>query len=81
MQVKNILQENQNIIFALLFGSYANGKSNDMSDIDIAIFTDKELDIFEFGMIVSDLEQLSDKKIDLVVLNNLYKKTLNFLLI
>ncbi len=73
MMLTKILKNNNNIIFAVLFGSYANDTSYNLSDIDIAIYTNKELDILEIGSIVSDLEQATNKKIDLIVLNNLYK--------
>jgi len=74
MQLKNLLQKNTNIIFALVFGSYATNTSTILSDVDIAIYTKRDLDILEFGMLISDIEQVVDKKVDLVVLNDLYKK-------
>jgi len=73
MQIKEILQKNKHIKFALLFGSFANDTANNLSDIDIAIYTENKLDILEFGMLVSDLESVTEKRIDLVELKNLYK--------
>jgi len=74
MEITNILKNNNKIEFALLFGSFASNTSNNLSDIDIAIYLNSELKLLEFGMIVSDLEQVTNKKIDLIVLNDLYKK-------
>ena len=59
---------------ALLFGSYSSGKESYLSDIDIAVYSRKELNLLELGDIISDLEDVTGKKIDLVILNNLYKK-------
>lgn len=73
MQIKEILQKNKHIKFALLFGSVANGTSHNLSDIDIAIYTETKLDILEFGMLVSDLEKATNKRIDLVEIKDLYK--------
>ncbi len=62
------------IAFALLFGSYAKESQNErLSDIDIAIYTNTEIDLLEYGFIVSELETAFSKKIDLVILNDLYK--------
>ena len=69
-----ILEKFDFIINALLFGSYANGKNGFLSDIDIAIETSKDISLLEYGAIVSELEDELNKKIDLVILNELYKK-------
>ena len=66
--------KNSNYPFVLLFGSYANSKESYLSDIDIAIYSDKELSLIDIGLIIYELEGLLDKKIDLIVLNDLYKK-------
>jgi predicted nucleotidyltransferase len=62
-----------NITFALLFGSYANDTQKELSDIDVAIFVDKPIDLFVQGEIIATLECELEKKIDLVILNDLYK--------
>ena len=66
--------QNREALFVLLFGSYAKGSATKLSDVDIAIATKKELDLLEMGMMISDLETLLDKRIDLVVLNGLSAK-------
>lgn len=72
-KLSNILQLFPNITFALLFGSYSNGTQKYLSDIDIAIFTDEKIDIFTQGEMIATLESELGKKVDLVVLNVLYK--------
>lgn len=61
------------ITFALLFGSYANGSNKYLSDVDVGIFVDKPIDLFAQGEIIATLECALGKKIDLVILNDLYK--------
>jgi len=71
----SILDSYNFIINALLFGSCANNTQHVISDIDIAIEINKDIDIFTIGDIISKLESATNKKIDLVILNNLYKKS------
>ncbi len=58
----------------LLFGSHASGKDAYLSDIDLAIETNKELDLLTYGELLSELETFYNKKIDLIVTNELYRK-------
>ncbi|WP_457749140.1 type VII toxin-antitoxin system MntA family adenylyltransferase antitoxin [Sulfurimonas sp.] len=74
-KIKNILQNYATIENALLFGSYASNTAHNMSDVDIAIQTSEELDIFEIGEIIAVLESHLGKKIDFILLNELYKKS------
>lgn len=75
LKLKELLSQYDFITNVLIFGSYATDKQNIMSDIDIAMHTNKDIDIFELGEIISNLESTLALKIDLVVLNNLYKKS------
>jgi len=72
--VEEILKSYDYIDFALLFGSYARGNQRELSDIDIAIFTRRPIDLLEQGDIISSLEERLEKKIDLVLLNGLEKE-------
>lgn len=72
-QLKEILTKYDFIEFALLFGSFANGKSGFLSDVDIAIHITNDIDIFTQGKIISDLEEGLYKKVDLIIINDLYK--------
>ncbi len=71
--LRKLLEPYDFIDFALLFGSYAKGKQTFLSDIDIAIFTNRSIDLFEQGNLISLLEENLNKKVDLVLLNNLEK--------
>ena len=61
------------IIFAFLFGSYAEKRATDISDIDVGIYTDKVVDLKDLGSLTANLEKSMGKKTDLLILNNLYK--------
>lgn len=74
-KLKELLNQYDFVTNVLIFGSYAANKQNNMSDIDIAMHTNKDIDIFELGEIISNLESTLNLKIDLVILNNLYKKS------
>ena len=74
-KIKNILLSYDVITNALLFGSYADNTQHTMSDIDIAVETKNDMDIFTMGEIISKLESATDKKIDFIILNDLYIKS------
>lgn len=77
-EISNVLKGDNNIVFALVFGSQANGQANQLSDVDIGIFTKDDIPILRLGQIVSALEKIGKKEVDLVVLNDLYKQKPNF---
>jgi len=54
------------------------GKTTPMSDVDVGIFTDKELDLLELGRIIAGLENIVTRKVDCVILNVLYKTNPRF---
>ena len=66
--LKKALQDNDNILFAYLFGSQTNGTATDESDIDIAIFF-QENSLDAKLSIIHELQKLLHKEIDLVSLN------------
>ncbi|MEM7181371.1 MAG: nucleotidyltransferase domain-containing protein [Spirochaetota bacterium] len=65
---------------AIVFGSQVNGKTKTyaMSDIDIAILSQKEIPLLQSGGIISNLETICEQKVDLAVLNGLYYKDPQF---
>ncbi len=73
--LSTLLNQSHFISNALVFGSYASGKNSNLSDIDIAIETTREIDILEMGNLISILQSELNIKIDLVILNNLYKNS------
>ena len=74
LSIQILLEATYGISQLFIFGSFAKDTTNNLSDLDIAIFTTKEFDILEYGMLVSDLEKATNQKIDLVILNGLHKK-------
>jgi predicted nucleotidyltransferase len=77
-KISDMLKEDENILFALVFGSGAKGEMTVLSDIDIGIYTKDEMDLLEMGRLLSRLEKVVRRKVDLVILNDLYKKRPGF---
>ncbi len=73
-KLKSYFEQNKQIDFVLIFGSVLSNKFSELSDIDIAIHTKEVLDLLSIGRIVSDLENISGRKIDVIELNDMYKK-------
>jgi len=74
-KIKNCLNQFENIVFALIFGSYNSKRFGTLSDIDIGIYFNNDFDLLTIGKIIAELEKVTNKKIDIVVLNNLYNKS------
>jgi predicted nucleotidyltransferase len=68
-----ILRQNENIKFAYLFGSQAKNRTRFGSDLDIALYFKSDPSLQDIGVLVFQLEKVSDCKIDLVSLNQLFK--------
>src|SRR4030067_3003656 len=68
---KKTLIDEDNVIFAYLFGGLAEGKVTPLADIDIAVFLKSSHDVAEYNLGLFD--RLSDAlgtcEIDLVILN------------
>jgi len=60
--------------FVLLFGSYANHTFSEQSDIDLGIYFNGKIDYMALGYDTAELESLLGKKVDVVALNDIYKK-------
>ena len=56
--------EEQGVLRAILFGSYAKGEATDKSDIDIAAFVDKEMSIINFCAIADKVINELGKNVD-----------------
>ena len=64
------LRSREDILFSYLFGSAASGKTNAMSDLDIAVYlTGDSLSEKRLDVIGSLIDALKTDEIDLVVLN------------
>ena len=72
--IKTVLIKYEFIEFVLIFGSYVEGTQTKMSDVDIAVYLSKDIDLLTVGKIISELEKVTNRKIDFVILNNLYSK-------
>jgi len=66
------LLKQEDIEFAILFGSFKHKKQ--FRDIDIGIYLTKDLSLLKIGYLKSELDLLTGKDTDLLVLNNLYDK-------
>jgi predicted nucleotidyltransferase len=64
--------ERDEILFAIIFGSFARDSDHDNSDIDIAIFSgrDKQQNFKLQMKYASKFEKLSNKKLDIVFLDH-----------
>lgn len=71
--IKEIIKDYP-VDFIILFGSLAEGRFRDYSDIDLGIHLEKDLDLLEIGDIVSRLESKLERDIDIVLLNDIYSK-------
>ena len=70
-KLQQALQEDDNVVFAYLFGGLAKGAVTPLSDVDIAIYVNSIEDIIEYKMklfvMLSDI--LNTSEIDIVILN------------
>ncbi len=69
-KIKKFLEKDENIIFALIFGSAALGKIRKDSDIDVAIYLKKPISGYEQLSLMQKLGELVGRDVDVVVLNN-----------
>ena len=62
----------QPVVKAWLFGSFARGEERDDSDVDILVQFSKGVRIgLRYFHMINDLEELADRKVDLVELSTL----------
>ncbi|HKZ57129.1 MAG TPA: nucleotidyltransferase domain-containing protein [Thermodesulfovibrionales bacterium] len=68
---KKVLFDDNNVIFAYLFGGLAEGKVTPLSDIDIAVFLKSSHNVVEYKLGLFDrlADSLGTSEIDLVILN------------
>lgn len=65
---------------AALFGSYSRGEQTATSDIDILIEPPQEMGLFTFVRLKSELEDVLQKKVDLVTYNGLSRYLKKYIL-
>ena len=72
--VKKVLQNDSNVLFGYIFGSYADGSFDDNSDVDVAVYF-KEYTLDAHLDLIHNISKETLKETDLTVLNkakNLY---------
>ena len=63
------LKQDTNVLFALVFGSYASGKHRTSSDLDLAVFYQDPPGGLDVLYAINDLSNKTRREIDLVILN------------
>ena len=69
-KIKNFLEKDPNILFALAFGSAVTGKLTPESDIDVAIYVKEPISGYELLSLMQKLSSLVKKEVHIVVLND-----------
>jgi predicted nucleotidyltransferase len=72
--LKDFFKDRDNYAFILLFGSQSSDSASENSDVDIGLFFKDSVDYMALGYESAKLESLLNKKIDMIVLNDIYKK-------
>ena len=69
--VKRILLQDHNVIFAYLFGGLSEGKVKPLSDIDISVYVRDTDNLAEYKISLFDrlTDSLSTNELDLIILN------------
>jgi predicted nucleotidyltransferase len=70
-EVKKVLAEDDNVIFAYLFGGLAEGKVAPLSDVDISVYLRNTDHLAEYKLQLFDRlsDALGTSELDLVILN------------
>jgi uncharacterized protein len=67
--LKERLDKDPNVRFALIFGSHARGKARTGSDLDLAVYFNQPPAGLDHLDLLSELSDLAGHEVDLVVLN------------
>src|SRR4030042_5353269 len=69
--VRRILLQDHNVIFAYLFGGLSEGKLKPLSDIDISVYVRDTDNLAEYKLNLFDrlTDALSTNELDLIILN------------
>jgi len=70
-RLAEVLGRTPQVVFAYLFGSCARGDLGPLSDIDVAVYIDSRLAVFDYRLQLSEIlaHELKTDHIDLVILN------------
>lgn len=82
MGIPEIIQDRKDQILSLaakygasnvrIFGSVANGTADENSDIDFLVDLEKGRSLFDLGGLLMDLQELFNRKVDVVTENGLH---------
>lgn len=64
------LERQPDVVMAFLFGSHARGQAHAQSDVDLAVYFDPLPDHRRLHEVWDELERISQRDVDLVVLND-----------
>lgn len=79
-----IFSKEEGILFAYLFGSVVQGKTNFESDIDLAVFLDEEeiSDFFKKRLsLIEEIQALLKKPVEVIILNEIKSIFFKFVVI
>ena len=68
-KIKEFLERDANILFALVFGSAVEGRLTKESDIDVAIYVKEPFSAYDFLTLIDKLSKLAEREVHLVILN------------
>src|SRR3990170_3726098 len=71
-EAKRVLSEDDNVVFAYIFGGLVEKKIKPLSDVDIAVYLSNTDDLAEYKLHLFDKlsNALRTSEIDLIILNN-----------
>jgi|Deesub1362A_J573_1020465.scaffolds.fasta_scaffold03532_5 predicted nucleotidyltransferase len=73
-KISNVLRQDDLVEFAVLFGSFAEGKETPFSDVDIGVYVSRPMTLLHLGWLTTELEKVLKKIVDVVELNTALEK-------
>ncbi|RKY01129.1 nucleotidyltransferase domain-containing protein [Candidatus Poribacteria bacterium] len=70
-KIGDILEAKDFIEFALIFGSFAKGRETPLSDVDVGVYLSRPVDLLTLGQLATELEKITGRTVDLLILNDL----------
>ena len=68
--IKEVLEKRAEVKLAYVFGSWAEGRATDRSDVDVAVYVGDRLGWRDYVALKNELEDAVGRPVDLVVLDN-----------
>lgn len=73
-KISSVLRQDELVEFAILFGSFAEGKETPLSDVDIGVYVSRPTTLLHLGWLMTELEKVLKKIVDVVELNTTLEK-------